>query len=92
MLRDDKRVYYSETHFVPYSKKGKLLNKVISPVDNTGFRSREGNDLFVFTTEKECIEEWNKQIDECCERIKEKERSIVMELQEERMKLNNTKL
>ena len=57
-----KRVYYSENYFAPLSKKGEATAKVISPVDNTGFRSHCGNELFVFTTEEEAIELWNSQV------------------------------
>lgn len=49
-----KRVYYSESHFAPLSKKGQPLKKVIPLFDNTGFRYRTGTPLNVFTTEKEC--------------------------------------
>jgi len=69
VLPANKTVYYSETHFVPLNKAGKPLKKVISPVDNTGFRSRLGNELFVFTTEDECKAKWNSQLRECCGRI-----------------------
>jgi len=71
-LPKNKRVYYSGTHFSPIGKSGKATAKVISPVDNTGYRSLCGNELFVFTTEEECIEEWNKQIDECGLRLDER--------------------
>lgn len=68
-LPKGKTVYYSKTHFAPLNKNNQPLSKVISPVDNTGFRSRHGNELFVFTTEQECNSEWNKQIDEHCARL-----------------------
>jgi len=61
-LPDNKRVYYSESHFVPYTNAGKLSKKVISPVDNTGYRSHVGNELFVFDNYEECSDEWNSQI------------------------------
>lgn len=68
-LPKNKRVYYSQTHFSPINKQEEPLAKVISPVDNTGYRSRHGTELFVFTTEEECIAEWNRQIKAHCERI-----------------------
>jgi len=71
-LPKNKKVYYSETHFSPIGKNGKAQAKVISPVDNTGYRTLCGNELFVFTTEEECNAEWNKQLDEQCKRLDEK--------------------
>ena len=69
VLPNNKRVYYSLTHFIPLNKDDKPLKKVISPVDNTGFRTRSGNELYVFTDEEECIQEWNNQLVEHCVRI-----------------------
>lgn len=56
--RARKPVYYSYSHFAPYGKGGKLLKKVISPVDNTGYRMRSGNKLNVFTTKEEAQESY----------------------------------
>lgn len=72
-LPKNKTVYYSEDHFSPINKDGKVLAKVISPVDNTGFRGRCGNDLHVFTDERECVESWNKQINEVCDKLHQRE-------------------
>ena len=63
-LPSNKTVYYSHTYFSPLSKKDLPLAKVISPVDNTGYRSHVGNELSVFTSENECKTEWNKQLNE----------------------------
>lgn len=38
------------------------MAKVISPVDNTGFRGRSGATLYVFDNEAECITAWNEQL------------------------------
>ena len=57
-----KKVYYSETYFAPIGKNGEPTKRVISPVDNTGYRSHCGNELFVFTTEAEANEQWNEQV------------------------------
>ena len=57
-----KKVYYSSTYFAPVNKKGDPTKKVISPVDNTGYRSLSGAPLFVFSNESDCISEWNRQI------------------------------
>jgi len=61
-LPKNKRVYYSKNHFSPLNKSGDPTAKVISPVDNTGYRSRSGSMLYVFDNEAECIAEWNKQL------------------------------
>lgn len=68
-LPSNKRVYYSESHFAPLTKKEEITKKVISPVDNTGYRSLAGNDLFVFDNEDECISCWNEQIDDHLESV-----------------------
>jgi len=61
-LPKNKKVYYSHNYFSPIGKNGKPLSKVISPVDNTGYRMRCGNELFVFDNEFDCTVEWNKQL------------------------------
>lgn len=69
-LPSNKTIYYSKNHFRPFLKSGEpSSSKFISPVDNTGFRQRSGNTLFVFNNENECDVEWNKQIDEVCDRL-----------------------
>lgn len=68
-LPHSKTVYYSETFFSPIGKSGKPLSTIISPVDNTGYRSRHGNELHVFTGEAECKDAWNDQLAECIEMI-----------------------
>ena len=65
-LPPNKRVYYSASHFSPLNKKGGPLAKVISPVDNTGYRSRCCNKLYVFDNEEECIGMWNTQLNHYC--------------------------
>jgi hypothetical protein len=65
-----KRVYYSENYFAPIGANGQTTKKVISPVDNTGFRSNPGNEIDVFSTKQECIDEWNRQVTAVSERMK----------------------
>lgn len=76
-LPEGKTIYYSEFHFVAM-KGDKLLKKIIAPFDNTGYRSFAGTSLHVFENLDECVDFYNKQIDEGCEvyemRIKEIER------------------
>ncbi len=61
-LPKHKNVYYSKTHFRPVLKSGEVGSKIISPVDNTGFRSRSGAELYVFSDEEECKKHWNTQL------------------------------
>lgn len=61
-LPKGKKVYYSDVFFSPLNKKGEPLAKVISPVDNTGYRGYCGNELHIFNNEKECKEHWNNQL------------------------------
>lgn len=79
----NKKVYYSETYFAPLNKKDELTKKVISPVDNTGFRSYCGNEIDVFTTEDEAIAAWNSQVAAVVNRIREKAQVIVDHLVKE---------
>ena len=80
-LSKNKTVYYSKNHFVPISKKGALLKKVISPVDNTGFRSRSGEEVNVFDNENECIAFYRKQCDDIIKRLEAKKLVAVQHIQ-----------
>ena len=58
----DKRIYYSESHFVGLNKAGEPLKSIIIPiVDNTGYRSLHGTSVQVFETCNECIECYKEQ-------------------------------
>ncbi len=46
-------------------------SKIIAPYDNTGFRSRTGESVNIFYTEKECWEFYNKQCDKIVDKMKE---------------------
>jgi len=61
-LPKNKKVYYSEVFFSPLNKKGEPLTKVISPVDNTGYRGYCGNEVYIFNNEMECVAHWNVQL------------------------------
>ncbi len=71
-LPNGKSVYYSESHFRPLNAKNKPTAKIISPVDNTGYRSRAGTPLHVFTSQAECIAAWNNQLAEHERRVDER--------------------
>ena len=60
-LPKNKRVYYSLTHFSPVNKKGKVTARIISPVDNTGSRSRSGDEINVFDNEADCKQYYKNQ-------------------------------
>lgn len=61
-LPKNKTVYYSKSHFRPIGKSGNATSKVISPVDNTGYRMSEGNPLNTFERERDCIKKWNEEL------------------------------
>lgn len=64
-LPKNKTVYYSKDHFKPLNKNGDVIkSKIISPVDNTGFRAKSGNELYAFDNEKQCIEQWNELLNQ----------------------------
>jgi hypothetical protein len=91
-LPKNKRVYYSISHFSPIGKSGQPLSKVISPVDNTGYRMISGNELFVFSTKAECIEEWNNQVGEACAEIAKCELTAAKSWRDQREDLENMML
>lgn len=87
-LPGHKRVCYSASYFSPLNKKGEPLAKIISPVDNTGYRSYSGETLNVFTTEAECIARYNelcdivvqtidKELSEVCDRLMEQKQKVI---------------
>jgi len=61
-LPKNKKVYCSEVFLSPLNNKGDPLAKVISPVDNTGYRSYCGNEIYIFDSEKGCKQHWNTQL------------------------------
>lgn len=61
-LPKNKRIYYSNSHFVKMTGE-KETSTIIALFDNTGFRSRTGTPLNVFTEELECKKFFNKQLD-----------------------------
>lgn len=61
-LPNNRTMHYTTMFFSILSKKGLPTSKVLSPVDNTGYKQRPGNELHVFDNEAECIECWNSQL------------------------------
>ena len=70
-----KTVYYSKTYFAPIGKNGEATKKVISPVDNTGYRMHCGNEIDVFDNEYECNSLWNNQVLFVVEKLRENAKS-----------------
>jgi hypothetical protein len=60
-LPKGKTIYYSSFHFREIGKTGKILTKIISPYDNTGYRSRTGDSLHIFLTEDEADKKYAEQ-------------------------------
>lgn len=82
-LPKGKRVYYSKSHYVGVNKNGSLSSKIISPVDNTGYRSNFGNMLYTFASEGECRSAWSCMISAHIDRLEQKKLSIVGVIQSE---------
>jgi hypothetical protein len=61
-LPKGKKIYYSQSHFCAIGTNGNVTSKILSPVDNTGYRSHSGNPLHVFDNEADCNEAWNEQM------------------------------
>lgn len=62
-------VYYSTAVFLELNKKDEVLwSKHKAPYDNTGYRSFTGTPLAAFSTEEECIEYYNKQVQSVIDR------------------------
>ncbi len=91
-LPKNKNIYYSQSHFVVLNKKGLPLKKILSPVDNTGYRSRSGTPLFTFDNERDCEISWNEQIDEHLKAFKEYERVQVYKMTYEQNELTERKV
>lgn len=62
-LPKNKRLYYSENHFVKLNAKGSPTSTVIPIYDNTGYRSFTGTAINVFDNKEECLKFYNEQID-----------------------------
>lgn len=86
-LPKNKTVYYSKSHFRPIGNNGKVLSKIISPVDNTGFRFKQGNPINTFYSESECIERWNIELEVVHKRLTEKQSMVVNEIAMEIIKI-----
>lgn len=85
-----KNVYYSESHFRPVGKGGEAMSRVIPVFDNTGFRSRTGNPLHIFTTEEECNSKWNEMIQEEIDMLVRRKSTVLKSIDNNIEKLQST--
>lgn len=76
-LPNNKRIYYSKSHFVRLNAKGEPVKSgIISLYDNTGYRGYPGVPLEVYETEEEAALAWNRLVSEN-EKLIEKAREEV---------------
>lgn len=80
-LPKNKRIYYSDIFFSPISESGKISSKIISPVDNTGFRSYPGNEINIFDSEEECIQCWNNELQIVINNINDEMKIVLQRLE-----------
>ena len=72
------RVYYSESHFIPFNKKDEpIKTKVIKPYDNTGYRSYTGEPLNAFDTLEECEKHYKKQVKIAIKGLEDYKQSVI---------------
>tara|TARA_R110002073_G_scaffold133936_1_gene281427 strand:- start:283 stop:702 length:420 start_codon:yes stop_codon:yes gene_type:complete len=86
-LPKNKRVYYSKSHFKPIGKNGSVTSRVISPVDNTGYRMSEGNPLNTFKTESDCVSKWNEELQVVHEQLTDRLKNAAQEIEREIIKI-----
>ncbi len=92
-LPDNKRIYYSENHFVKLNAKGLPTSNIIPVFDNTGYRSNSGVPLMAFDNEEECNAAYCEQSDQIIKELDKKIETIVNQLQNEKISVieNKTK-
>lgn len=91
-LPSNKKVYYSENHFVKLNAKGQPTKNVIAIYDNTGFRSFTGVPLNAFDDRQECIEKYNELADVIIEDLNKQISTIVESLEQDRDEIINQKI
>lgn len=90
-LPKNKTVYYSKSHLRPLNKKGEPTSKILSPIDNTGFRSRQGNPVNSFLDGIECVKKWNDELQDVYDRLK-KEKEVAEKVIQDKMDLISEKI
>lgn len=89
-LPKNKTVYYSTIHFRPIGKKGTPLKQIISPYDNTGFRSFTGTSLNIFLRKEECVNHYVKQCEIVKKEIEKERKRANQRLDEIKEQINDT--
>lgn len=87
------RVYYSNFALIPVDSKGKL--KYITPVppyDSTGYRSYAGIPINIFDNYKECVDFYNKQVDNVVNEYQKYISTIVDDLTKEMENIKELKI
>lgn len=79
-----KDIYYSPVYFRPV-KNGKVLSKVIAPMDNTGFRCHTGESVNIFYTVEDCVKCYREQVRQA-KAVYEEELARITKLFDERIK------
>lgn len=88
--KDYPTVYYSNVAFVTLNKKDEpVYSKVISPFDNTGYRSFSGIGLMIFDNLDECIEEYNNQVQTVLDMYEREIRDCTKRLMQEHSEISN---
>ena len=82
-----KVIPYSRSHYLALNKKGLTIGKPISTVDNTGYRSHQGNPLETFSCQDDCIARWNCMLVDVNNRLRKK-----LEHAEENIKIEIDKI
>lgn len=57
----NKTIYYSPIYFRPV-KNGHVMSKVITPMDNTGYRGYTGESVNIFYTVEDCVKCYREQV------------------------------
>lgn len=76
-LPENKKIYYSDSHFRAKNKDGSKSSKIIPLFDNTGFRSFAGVALEVFDNMEECAEAYRCAVISVIDRLEEKKKTAV---------------
>jgi hypothetical protein len=86
----NKRIYYSESHFLGLNKKSLPLKSKIIPVfDNTGYRSFTGVPVKIFDNEDECRRCYKAQAGEIIVRLAQSIKLIEARMEEVKNTLEN---
>lgn len=87
------RIYYSYVGFAKLKKNGEPnLKQLIPPFDTSGYRSYAGIGVEVYDNEEECIEAYNKAVDEVVEKYETELRYVMQRFAAEMNEIRNLKI